>query len=155
MFLRSFHNPQAVQVFGEVIAPVASRFAPVVGLCSERQQPGDFHVVTEANVHGVFRRVPDAHWRTWVEQHLHACTAAIIDVSVQTTSVSWELEQAIATVGGPFTVVLADADAAAGEATPGVETIRYSMANRAGRRAARRALRAWFAHTRDRMQRGP
>jgi hypothetical protein len=105
LFLRSFRNTEGAHAFGRILSRTASRYGVVVGLVHATQRPSDLHRLARVTDHGQFHLVSDDQWQMWVLANLQRCSAVIIDVSVETGSVSWELENA-RRIAGPHKLLV-------------------------------------------------
>lgn len=95
IYLRSFHYDAAAEVFGKAIAPAIAPFGIIKGLVHSEQTGGDLLSRTSIWQFGVMATVPDALWRDWVKNALSSASLVIIDRSVPTESVMWEVDTAL------------------------------------------------------------
>jgi hypothetical protein len=143
VYLRSFHHTHGPNAFGRIVVKAASRFG-VIAAIVHRSQRGSV-LMSLANVldHARVERVADDRWQDWVVQRLKSATAVVIDVTITSPSVTWELTTALAHVG-PERIVLMAEEGATFPAGTGVARIEYALERRS-LKAARRSLEAWFA----------
>jgi hypothetical protein len=95
IYLRSFRYERAAEVLGSAIAPAVAPFGVLKGLV-HGQQTGST-LMSKASIwqFGLMATVPDAHWQDWVTKALRTASLVIIDCSVLTASVIWEVGQAL------------------------------------------------------------
>lgn len=142
LYLRSFHDRDADRVLAKIIMPAAGRFWPVLAVAHALQPPEALHRKTNVLTATPLTVLPDSGWRQWVEGVLPHCRGVLIDVSVASGGVLWELERARALLAPERIAVLAQ-DEADLAALPGIPVVRYRLGWR-GQRAARKALRSWL-----------
>jgi hypothetical protein len=94
LYLRSFHQEEAPAVFGRAIAPALTSFGVIEALV-HRTQTGS-SLLSQASIwqFGLFATVSDADWQSWVNDGISRCSLIVIDCSVRTESVDWELQLA-------------------------------------------------------------
>jgi hypothetical protein len=92
LYLRSFHYDKAAEVFGQAIAPAISRFGVVRGLVNGEQTASVLFSRSSIWRLGLFATVPDSEWQEWVERELPAARLIIIDCSIASESVLWEID---------------------------------------------------------------
>jgi hypothetical protein len=142
LYLRSFHDSNSSVVLAKIIMPAAGRFAPVLSTAHSLQPPEELYRKTNALTTARLTVLPDGAWQEWILTVLPRCRAVLIDASVASGSLLWELEQARAALPPQKIAVLAQEDASAID-LPGVPVLRYRLGWR-GRRQARKALSRWL-----------
>ncbi len=126
IYLRSFHYDDAAKVFGEAVAPALTPFGVVKGLVHSQQTGGALFSRTSIWQLGLMTTVPDARWRDWVTKALRSAGLVIIDNSVPTESVMWEISSALHYVDRRHVLVIAS-DQAPINTTAGVEVVKYGQ----------------------------
>ena len=91
VYLRSFHYKESMEVFANLIAPVASQFGVITCLVHEKQKGSDIFAKTHITDQGQTFTISDQFWQDWVQDKLKRCSAVIIDSSVGSESVHWEI----------------------------------------------------------------
>jgi hypothetical protein len=88
----SFTSSEAY--YSEIISRVASRFGVVKGLVLDVD--GEGALVEQVQMHNrpLLQLSDHEGWRTWVEKDLSVACMAIVDTSVDSESVQWELKTA-------------------------------------------------------------
>ncbi|MBL8915093.1 MAG: type II secretion system protein GspG [Archangium sp.] len=114
VYLRSFHYEDAGQVFGGVVTPALFRMAPSTGL-----------------VH-------------LTQRHLERALAVVLDVSVMSQSVEWEVATVRAKLPPERIIVLHRSDVAA-PSLPGLNVLAYDASSKDGIMKARLGLAQWAA----------
>lgn len=147
LYLRSFSSPEAALIFSNVIMPALHRWGVVSGLVHAKQTSGALHREVPVLWRAAFEHVPDDRWRSWVRARLERCEGVIIDVSVESQSVHWELETATQILGAGRVMILSpdpahsEAETAARVAT-WASTVLDSVTGNGG--GARRRARSRF-----------
>src|SRR5882724_8243449 len=142
LYLRSFQDHDTDRVLAKIVMPTAGRFAPVLAFAHELQPPQELYRRTNLLTAAQLTTFPDADWQEGILAILPRCRAVLIDVSVETGGVLWELENARAVLPSERIAVLAQE----GDRPldfPGILVLRYRFGWR-GQRAARKALRGWL-----------
>jgi hypothetical protein len=141
VYLRSFHYDDAAEVFGDAIAPALAPFGVVKGLVHSQQTGGALFSRTSIWQLGLMATVPDARWRDWVTKALRSATLVIVDSSVATESVIWEISAALHYVGQRCVLIIT-ADQAPINTIGDVELIKYGKGGKAMKRL-RRDIAGW------------
>ena len=92
LYLRSFSYSNASKSF-DIVSRIGSRHGILIGLAHQSQPASELHCDVGVTEHGRFYTVPDDIWKGWVAYYLQICSVAVIDVTVGTQSIIWELEQ--------------------------------------------------------------
>jgi hypothetical protein len=95
VYLRSFQHQYANQVFGRTIAPALSSYGVIMGLVHNLQTGSRLFSRTSLWQFGWMAVVPDGRWQEWVSTALNRASLAIVDCSVVTESVLWEIRTAV------------------------------------------------------------
>jgi hypothetical protein len=136
IYLRSFHYDDAATVFGDAVAPALAPFGVLKGLVHSQQTGGALFSRTSIWQLGLMATVPDARWRDWVTKALRSARLVIIDSSVATESVMWEISSALHYVGQRRVLIIAT-DQAPINTTGDVEVIKYGKGGKAMARLQR------------------
>jgi hypothetical protein len=143
LYLRSFSYTDTPTAFGKIVAPAARQYGVVVALAHESQTPRGLHAKTHPFEQATLSVVADEVWQSWVTAQMQRAAAVVLDRSVETVSVAWELEQAVGLLGEGRVAVLSQASQPPLE-IPGLCEIRYTLDWR-GRSRARQVLRRWLS----------
>jgi hypothetical protein len=130
IYLRSFHYDDAAEVFGDAIAPAVAPCGVVKGLVHSQQTGGALFSRTSFWQLGLMATVPDARWKDWVTKALRSARLVIIDNSMPTGSIKWEIAAALQAVD-PRRVLVIARDQAATNTTVDVEVIKYGQGRKA------------------------
>jgi hypothetical protein len=94
VYLRAFSSDNVFHTFTSVIAPAISSVHVIVGLTPKGERKklikGHFGPSTAA-----LYVVPDKVWQVWVQRELERAYAVILDFSVPTENLTWELGEAL------------------------------------------------------------
>jgi hypothetical protein len=138
LYLRSFHYGEGPTAFGKIVARVASRYGVLRALVHETQGPLELHAQTRLTERANFTRVPDADWQDWIRTEMLRASAIIIDRSVPSEGLSWELDQALKHAEPPKIILLTKQGTVA-STPPNIWNIEYEMGKN-GERQARKKL---------------
>ncbi|HEV7671367.1 MAG TPA: hypothetical protein VGS22_22845 [Thermoanaerobaculia bacterium] len=141
LYLRSFHDRNTSFVLAKIVMPAASRLGPVQAVAHVSQPAEELNRRTNALTAVRPVVLPSGSWQDWIRTVLPFCRAVLLDASVGTEGLLWELEQARKVLPESKILVLALESAPVGD-IGGATLIRYRLDWR-GRRAARKALRSW------------
>jgi hypothetical protein len=136
IYLRSFHYDDASNVFGDAVAPALAPFGVVKGLVHSQQTGGALFSRTSIWQLGLMTTVPDARWKDWVTKALRSAGLVIIDSSVPTGSVMWEISSALHYVDRRRVLIIAS-DRAPINTTDDVKVITYGQGPKAMARLQR------------------
>jgi len=142
LYLRSFHDDQAGRVFAEVLTPALHRTVAVTGLVHVAQPMSDLSRNVPLLWRSRFVAIADQNWRAWVERHLEAALAVVVDVSVATDSVTWELDRALAVLPPERLLVLHRTGT---PAPAGLPSVQYDLSSPAGIGQVRSSLSGWLS----------
>lgn len=144
VYLRSFHYEDAGQVFGGVVTPALFRMAPSTGLVHLTQSAAALDKDVPLLWRSSFATINDANWQPWVERHLERALAVVLDVSVMSQSVEWEVATVRAKLPAERIIVLHRSDVAA-PTLPGIQVLAYDASSKDGVMKARLGLAQWAA----------
>lgn len=142
LYLRSYHDHNTSLVLAKIVLPMAVRFAPVLATAHALQPPEELYRRANSLISVRLKLLPNAAWQEWILAVLPRCQAVLIDVSVASASLLWELEHARAVLPAERIIVMAQEEAPHLD-LPGVTILRYRLGWR-GRWAARKALHRWL-----------
>jgi hypothetical protein len=111
LYLRSFSHDEAAAAFGAIIAPALARYGVIRGLVHERQKNSFLMSRVSVWQFGLMTTVPDPDWREWVSANLKTASLAIVDCSLATESVRWELACALSHLPPSRVVVINSGEA--------------------------------------------
>jgi hypothetical protein len=108
VYLRSFHHKSAAEIFGRSIAPGMASLGVIKALVHD-QQKGSV-LLSNASIwqFGLIATVPDTHWQEWVTKDLARACLVIIDSSILTRGVQWEIDAALLYVKGENLLIITD-----------------------------------------------
>jgi hypothetical protein len=142
VYLRSFRYSETKSAFGGIVSKVASRYGVLAGLAHETQRPSEIHEKTRLTDRGNLAVVSNEMWRNWVENHLKKCSAVIIDHSVGTESLDWEVQRARDLVDHSRIAILAEVGSLPDKVSD-VWFMEYTL-GKYGEKEARKMLKSWF-----------
>ena len=146
LYLRSFHDRNTTVALGKIVMPAVGRFAPVLASAHALQPPEELYRRTNILTTTRLTLMLDTAWQEWILATLPCCHAVLIDISVRSEGLLWELERAREALSPQRIVVLAEEGVPFLD-IPGVREVRYQLGWR-GQRAARKALRRWLKELR-------
>lgn len=142
IFLRSFQQADVASLFGRVVLQTAGRVGYVLSIVHDRQRQAGLMRWGSLADHAGTVVVPDEEWEAWLAERLSKAHAAIIDVSVPTRGVLWEVSQSMRLLPERLLIVCAEDKTADGQARPPIRIV-YGR-SRASLRAARQQMMAWL-----------
>ena len=143
VYLRSFHHQHADQVFGRAIAPALSSYGVIIGLVHNLQTGSRLFSRTSLWQFGWMAVVPDGRWQEWVSAALNQASLAIIDGSVVTESVLWEIRTAVSALDVTRIAVIRGTHDSNCHDFPGVQVFEYSNENSQALRQLKEKLHRW------------
>ena len=129
VYLRSFHHQHANQVFGRAIAPALSSYGVIMGLVNKLQTGSRLFSRTSLWQFGWMAVVPDGRWQEWVSAALNRASLAIVDCSVVTESVLWEIRTAVSALDVTRIAVIRSTHDSNCHDFPGVQVFESSNEN--------------------------
>jgi hypothetical protein len=141
LYLRSFHSPDAGQVFGKLVCPAVYRWTSITGLVHRTQPSTSLQRTVPFLWRTNFRSVPDEAWHAFIEREVPRALGVIIDLSEQSDSLQWELEVARRYHAQERVLILRRGDAR-GPDHVGSQLIHYDLSDR-GAPLARERIQAW------------
>ena len=145
VYMRSFNLPLVSTAFGKIVAPAARGIGVVVALVHKSQSTSAIHAETNLASRANLDMVPDEEWRGWIRDQLRSCSAAVIDASVGTEGVAWEVKAALDLVGKDCIGVLYSTTEQP-SVPEGIWTLHY-VADTKKANVAAKALRSWLLRT--------
>jgi hypothetical protein len=142
LYLRSYSDHLASTFFGKALAPAVGARAVLIGLVHEMQTSRQLHRQAALAHHADVYVLSDADWQRWVVASLQGSLGVIIDVSVMTPSLRWEIEQALHHLP-PARVLLVSRTDVDESLSAGADSYRYSLDTRPDRTLARERIAAW------------
>lgn len=143
VYLRSFQHDESARVFTDIVVPATHRTAPVTGLVHVLQPSSALQRQVPLLMRSNFTAVGDEQWKEWVDDRLSRAMAAVIDISVSSESVSWELGRALMHLPASRVVILRDSERPAPPPPPGGITQIHYGHSPAETRFARQTLARW------------
>jgi hypothetical protein len=141
VYLRSFHFEDAGKVFGQVVTPAVHRSMAVTGLVHMTQPNDSLQKEVPILWRSNFATIADDNWKEWVEHHVGRAIAVVIDASVTTGSVQWELEKVSALLPTDRILVMYQEGRAPPQVS-GTKVLGYELSV-VGIEKARNELAAW------------
>jgi hypothetical protein len=143
VYLRSFHSQESAQLLGRVVTETAGREAPVVALTHTLQPPETLLSEMRPDTTARLYVSSDASWQQWVIEHLQHCRAVILDATLMTEGLQWELDQAFKLVDHDRIAVVADQGVE--RLFPEDVRIITMSIDRDGKRKLMKAMKDWLA----------
>jgi len=147
LYLRSFRYPEGPTVLGRVVTKEAFRFGMLFAIVHARQKGSELMVSSAPTRQPIVETVEETKWQDYVISKLRICSAIIIDRSLQSEGLAWEIGKATALVP-PSRIAILQKRGSPNTAVVGVWTLEYDLSRR-GVKEARRALRRWFEQSRQ------
>jgi hypothetical protein len=143
VYFRSFHHQHANQIFGRAIAPALSSYGVIMGLVNNLQTGSRLFSRTSLWQFGWMAVVPEGRWQEWVSTALDRASLAIIDCSVVTESVLWEIRAAVCALDVTRIAVIRGTRDSDCHDFPGVQVFEYSNENSQSLRQLKERLDRW------------
>lgn len=154
LYLRSFHDQNLSEVLAKIVMPEASRLGPVKSVAHDLQPASEIYRRATAIDSARLFVLSSKDWQESIAALLPHCRAVILDVSIPSQSVLWELEQARLQLSKERILVLVRQDVdfdVSGEADEvgkkGETVLRYGLDPKS-RKRARKDLRQWLERLR-------
>lgn len=128
VYLRSFNYKESTEVFAKLIAE-ASRFGVIVCLVHEKQKTSEVFARTHINYQGQTFTISDEFWQDWVLDKLRRSSVVIIDSSVGSESVDWEISTALNLVD-PSRIILLNRKGTIPELPRGYRLLTYDLSSK-------------------------
>ena len=154
VYLRSFHYKESSEVFANLISLEASQFGMIIGLVHEKQKGSDIFGATNILNQGQTFTISDELWQEWVLDKLKRCSAVIIDSSVGSESVHWEVVTANKLVD-PSRIIILQREGTESEVTSGNKQLVYALNSKSlkeARRSFRKILKDIFAESPEQIK---
>ena len=139
VYLRSFHYKESSEVFANLISLETSHFGMIIGLVHEKQKGSDIFGATNILNQGQTFTISDELWQEWVIDKLKRCSVVIIDSSVGSESVHWEVVTANKLVD-PNRIIILQKEGTESEVTNGNKQLVYAL-NSKSLKQARKSFR--------------
>jgi hypothetical protein len=144
LYLRSFRFADTATAYGRVVARAARPFGIVVAIVHEAQTGSTLMRFTSPLDQPQVAHPTDDAWQDWVRRQLATASVVLVDATVLTENVTWEIDSARSIVAPSRIAVLVECGAKV--ATPeGVATIEYALDDKSVRDAVAR-LKIWLAN---------
>jgi len=142
VFLHPFKHEATPEIFKKAVVTEGMRFG-VVRTLSPAERPlwslgGRSDLLEVPNV----ETTSDDQWQDWVRERLRCAYVVIIDYSLETGNLDWEIEQIRAWVDDERVLVLQSSSSTA-RAPEGYAVLRYDL-DKVGLKESRKALRTWL-----------
>jgi hypothetical protein len=142
IYLRSFHHEEAARTFGRAISPALGPFGVIKALVHGSQTGRLLLSGTSIWQFGIVTTVSDASWQTWVSEAIQNCSLAVIDCTVRTESVDWEIQTSLGKLD-PSRILVINMDYSGARVMPhGVSAVPYSI-DRRGLARLRSQVTSW------------
>jgi hypothetical protein len=143
VYLRSFRHDGAAITFGRAVAPALAPLGVIRALVHGKQTGSTLLSRTSIWQFGLLATVADEHWQSWVGEALAQATLAVVDCTMPSKSVDWEIRTSLEKLG-PRRVLVTSAQRDAASPLGFGEVLFYTN-DPAGRRALKRQVREWAA----------
>lgn len=94
IYLRAFSSKDVVRTFTRIVAPALSKLHVLVGLTLRRERKLLVKARFGPSAASLYV-VPDDVWKSWVQSELRRSYAVLLDYSVPTENLDWELAEAL------------------------------------------------------------
>lgn len=143
IYLRCFSYSQGPSSLGTIVARVATYFGVLFAIVHPRQKGSDLLFQSRITEQALVSLVPDKDWQEFVMAKLSICSAVIIDRTMSTESLQWEIAKAIELVDPSRIAILQKKGTPSGPDPAHVWTLEYELGKNYEKQA-RKALRRWF-----------
>jgi len=141
VYLRSFSQENAPRVFQKVISSPANKYGVLVALVHRTQSASHLKTGSDLLEGSQFSGSTDDKWKAWVADKIEHASAVIIDYSIATEGIRWEVERAMKHTDPERIVLLAQHDSTI-EVPAGAHAIKYEDSE-AGFEAVRAEFDDW------------
>jgi hypothetical protein len=141
VYVRAFRNQTAPLVFAKVVAKATRRVGVLVGLAHRLQRPSDLQTGLEVVEQADFAVSPDDAWQSWMTEVLQRAAVVVVDATIESASLDWEIDQALRAVGANRVAILSPQESA--RIQSGVVQFQYGPDSKSISRC-RRDLRNWL-----------
>lgn len=124
VYLRSFSQENAPRVFQKVISDPANKYGVLVALVHESQSASDLTTNYDFLEGSQFSGSCDDDWQAWAADKIEQASAVIIDYSIATEGIRWEVEYALEH-SDPSRIVMIVQQGSTIEAPAGVHVIKH------------------------------
>ena len=142
IYLRSFHYSEGPTALGHIVGRIASRFGILYALVHKEQKGSDLLAESRITEQTLVATVPDSEWQNYVTTMLKSCSVVIIDQSLTTDSLQWEINNSIEFVDNMRIAILQKKGTNA-KKVQDIWTLEYDL-DKDSKKKARRALLSWF-----------
>jgi len=108
LYLRSFHHDRAVEIFGSAVSPALAPFGIIKGLVHQKQRASVLLSRTSIWQFGTMLTVSDDHWQEWVLRSLKNVRLVVVDISILTESILWEIDRVLENVDRRKILIITD-----------------------------------------------
>lgn len=143
IYLRCFGYSEGPSALGLIIAKVATRFGVLFAIVHPRQRGSDLLFKSQITEQSLVAVVPDKDWQEFIVSKLNICSAVIIDRTVPSHSLEWEITKSIELVDRSRIAILQKRGTAAGPVPSDVWVLEYGLGGK-NEKEARKALSTWF-----------
>ena len=142
IYLRSFQYSDGPAALGRIVGKVASRFGVIFAVVHAEQKGSDLLAHSRLTEQPQVSTVPNEKWRDLIVSRLRACSAVLIDRTVSSDGLQWEIRKAQELVG-PSRIGILQRKGTSMTSVPGVWTLEYEL-GKESEKEARKALKIWF-----------
>jgi hypothetical protein len=143
LYLRSFRYDAGPRAFGRIVSKTARWYGVPVAIVHQTQPASALQRFTSIADQAAASLLPDTAWQEWMLAQFDTAEAVILDASLWSESLAWELDAARDRLGADRIVVMA-AQGSAHVLPQDLFAISYDLDDRDSVRRARRRLRVWF-----------
>lgn len=142
VFLHPFKHEDTPEIFKKAVVSEGMRFGVVRTLSPAERPLWSLGARSDLMDIPSVETTSDDQWQDWVRQRLESAYVVIIDYSLETGNLDWEIEQIRTWVDDDHVLVLQSGDSTA-RAPDGYAVLRYDL-DKAGLKESREALRTWL-----------
>jgi hypothetical protein len=142
LYFRSFRDSDVPTAFGRIVAKAAQPFGVVLAIVHENQPGSSLTRYTGVAEQPREVVVSDAAWHEWVAERLRNASAIVVDATVQTEGIAWEIQAVQSSDCAHRAIVLLE-EGSASVVPKKFATLRYALDRNSVRRA-KAELRLWL-----------
>lgn len=147
LYLRSFRYANGPTAFTKIISGPSSRIGVVFALAHKLQPPSELHGQLSFDKQAHASLISDEDWKIWLIQKLRVAFIVIIDLTIESDSLSWELSESLRLVPNQRIIIFQHADTAV-KSPELIECIRYDLSKK-GIKKARKLFKIWLDKTKE------
>lgn len=142
IYLRSFHYNEGPIALGQIVGKVAARFGVIYAVVHSEQKGSELMAHSPLTEQPRVSALPDHKWKRMIISRLKDCSVALIDRTVSSDGLQWEIRKAQERLGSSRIAVLQRKGTTLAK-IPGVLTLEYEL-DETSLKEAREKLKNWF-----------